>query len=56
MADNQIDEISDEPALSRIQQSRFRIDHVTVQPEIVGGINAGQEAVIRIVPDGDRTK
>lgn len=36
--------------------SRFRIDHVTVQPETVGGINAGQEAVIRIVPDGDRTK
>jgi cobalt-zinc-cadmium efflux system protein len=36
--------------------SRFRIGHVTVQPETVGGINAGQEAVIRIVPDGDRPK
>ena len=35
--------------------SRFGIDHVTVQPETVGGINAGQEAVIRIVPEGDRT-
>ena len=33
--------------------SRFRIDHVTVQPETVGGINAGQKAVIRIVPEGD---
>ena len=34
---------------------RFRIDHVTVQPETVGGINAGQEALIRIVPEGERT-
>jgi cobalt-zinc-cadmium efflux system protein len=33
--------------------SRFRIDHVTVQPETVGGINAGQKAVIRIVPEVD---
>ena len=36
--------------------SRFRIDHVTVQPEILGGINAGQEAVIRIVPEEERAK
>ena len=35
--------------------SRFGIDHVTFQPETAGGINAGQEAVIRIVPEGDRT-
>ena len=36
-------------------RSRFGIDHVTVQPETVGGINAGQEAVIRLVPEGDKT-
>ncbi len=35
--------------------SRFGIDHVTFQPETAGGINAGQEAVIRIVPEGDGT-
>jgi cobalt-zinc-cadmium efflux system protein len=34
---------------------RFGIEHVTVQPETAGGINADQEAVIRIVPEGDRT-
>jgi cobalt-zinc-cadmium efflux system protein len=55
-----VDQLESWPAmLEKIRNlvwSRFRIDHVTVQPETVGGINAGQEAVIRIVPDGDRTK
>jgi cobalt-zinc-cadmium efflux system protein len=41
--------------LRNMVQSRFGIDHVTVQPETVGGINAGREAVIRIVPKGDGT-
>jgi cobalt-zinc-cadmium efflux system protein len=54
-----VDELESWPAmLEKIRSlvwSRFRIDHVTVQPEMVGGINAGQKAVIRIVPDGDRT-
>ena len=36
-------------------RTRFGIDHVTVQPETAGGINAGQEAVIRLVPEGDKT-
>ncbi len=34
-------------------RARFGIDHVTIQPETAGGINAGQEAVIRIVPNDD---
>jgi cobalt-zinc-cadmium efflux system protein len=55
-----VDELESWPAMLEKMRSlvwsRFRIDHVTVQPETVGGINAGQEAVIRIVPDGDRTK
>ena len=55
-----VDELESWPAMLEKMRSlvwsRFRIDHVTVQPETVGGINAGQEAVIRIVPDGDKTK
>ncbi|NIO39661.1 MAG: cation diffusion facilitator family transporter, partial [Burkholderiales bacterium] len=30
--------------------SRFGIDHVTIQPELLGGINPEREAVIPIVP------
>lgn len=32
-------------------RTRFGIDHVTVQPELAGGINAGRIAVIPIVPE-----
>jgi len=52
-----LDELESWPAMLEKMRSlvwsRFRIDHVTVQPETVGGINAGQKAVIRIVPEGD---
>lgn len=42
-------------SMRSLVRSRFGIDHVTVQPETLGGINAGQAAVIRIVPEGDKT-
>jgi cobalt-zinc-cadmium efflux system protein len=34
-----------------VARSRFGIEHVTIQPELLGGINAGREALIPIVPD-----
>jgi len=50
-----VDSLEDWPAtLERIRgtaRSRFGIEHVTVQPELAGGINAGREVVIPIVPD-----
>ncbi|HUF21106.1 MAG TPA: cation diffusion facilitator family transporter [Burkholderiales bacterium] len=53
-----IDEIGQWPAtleLLRIAlRERFGIEHVTLQPEVIGGINAGQQARVRIVPkDGE---
>ena len=39
-----------------VARSRFAIEHVTIQPELKGGINAKFEAVIPIVPrDPDQT-
>ncbi len=50
-----VESLEDWPAtLERIRstaRSRFGIEHVTVQPELAGGINAGREVVIPIVPD-----
>jgi len=50
-----VDSLDDWPAtLERIRsmaRSRFGIEHVTIQPELAGGINADREAVIPIVPD-----
>lgn len=55
-----VDTLQDWPVMLEkmrsLTRSQFGIDHVTVQPETAGGINAGQEAAIRIVPEGDRTK
>ncbi|MGQ0579879.1 MAG: cation diffusion facilitator family transporter [Betaproteobacteria bacterium] len=34
----------------RMLQVRFRIAHVTLQPELAGGINAGYRARVKIVP------
>jgi len=52
-----VDELESWPALLEKMRSlawaRFRIGHVTVQPETAGGINAGQKAMIRIVPEVD---
>ncbi len=49
-----VDSLDDWPAtLERIRgvaRSRFGIEHVTIQPELSGGINAGREVVIPIVP------
>ena len=49
-----VDTMDDWPAtLERIRsvaRSRFGIEHVTIQPELSGGINAGREVVIPIVP------
>lgn len=40
-----------------VARSRFGIDHVTIQPELSGGINAGLEAAIPIVPrDADEAR
>lgn len=54
-----VDTLESWPALLEnirsLARSRFGIDHVTVQPETVGGINAGQEALIPIIPEGDTT-
>ncbi len=50
-----VDSLDEWPVtLERIRsaaRSRFGIEHVTIQPEVVGGINADREAVIPIVPD-----
>jgi len=50
-----VDTMEDWPVtLERIRstaRSRFAIEHVTIQPELAGGINADREAVIPIVPD-----
>jgi cobalt-zinc-cadmium efflux system protein len=50
-----VDILNDWPAtLERIRstaRSRFGIEHVTIQPELAGGINADREAMIPIVPD-----
>jgi cobalt-zinc-cadmium efflux system protein len=35
----------------RAMRSRFGIEHVTLQPEQVGGVNPGRQARVRIVPD-----
>ena len=55
-----VDTLQDWPVMLEkmrsLTRSQFGIDHVTVQPETAGGINAGQEAAIRIVPAGDRAK
>jgi cobalt-zinc-cadmium efflux system protein len=53
-----IDEIGQWPAtLERLRitlRERFGIEHVTLQPEVVGGINAGRQARVRIVlKDGE---
>lgn len=53
-----IDDIGQWPAtLERLRialRGRFRIVHVTLQPEVIGGINAGRQARVRIVPkDGE---
>ena len=37
----------------RMLHTRFGIEHVTLQPEPAGGINAGYRAVVRIVPHED---
>ena len=34
-------------------QVRFRIVHVTLQPELAGGINPGYRARVKIVPQRD---
>lgn len=49
-----VDALDNWPAtLERIRnvvRSRFGIEHVTIQPELLGGINAGREVVIPIIP------
>lgn len=49
-----VDTLDDWPAtLERIRsvaRSRFSIEHVTIQPELAGGINPEREVVIPIVP------
>lgn len=50
----QLDDLSRWPALlesaRRMLQTRFDVRHVTLQPELTGGINAGLRARVRIVP------
>jgi cobalt-zinc-cadmium efflux system protein len=50
-----VDALDNWPAtLERIRnvaRSRFGIGHVTIQPELLGGINAGRQVVIPIVPE-----
>jgi cobalt-zinc-cadmium efflux system protein len=52
-----VDTLESWPALlenvRRLVRTRYGIDHVTLQPETVGGINADQKALIRIVPEGE---
>jgi len=52
-----VDALDDWPAtLERIRsvaRLRFGIDHVTIQPELMGGINAKREALIPIIPEED---
>lgn len=49
-----VDSLDNWPAtLERIRnvaRSRFGIEHVTIQPELLGGINAEREVVIPIIP------
>ena len=49
-----VEDLANWPALlesaRRILQVRFRIEHVTLQPELVGGINPGYRARVKIVP------
>lgn len=50
----ELENLADWPAwletARRMLQQRFRIAHVTLQPELAGGINPGYRAKVRIVP------
>lgn len=50
----ELDDLARWPALlesaRRMLQSRFEVNHVTLQPELTGGINPGYRAKVRIVP------
>lgn len=52
----ELDDLARWPALlesaRRMLQSRFEVNHVTLQPELTGGINPGYRAKVRIVPQG----
>lgn len=54
----QLDDLQRWPALlesaRRMLQARFDVRHVTLQPELTGGINAGLRARVRIVPEEKR--
>jgi cobalt-zinc-cadmium efflux system protein len=51
----QLDDLSRWPVVlesaRRMLQGRFDVRHVTLQPELTGGINAGLRARVRIVPE-----
>jgi len=42
--------------IRNVASSRFGIGHVTVQPELLGGINAGREVEIPIIPHESANK
>jgi cobalt-zinc-cadmium efflux system protein len=52
----QLDDLQRWPAVleaaRRMLQARFDVRHVTLQPELTGGINAGLRARVRIIPEG----